>query len=197
MERIRQYEALQQDRQQAQPKTIEPIEELDEDLELGDDDLTEGKHLKKVMKNLNAKIKKQNEMLKAQQQQAVELAIEARIKAQYNDFDSVVNQDNLRMLSIMHPEVASTIYNSNGDLYAKSVSAYTMIKNLGIYEKSAEQEMNKELIAKNHAKPRPLTSISPQQGESPLSKANVFASGLTESLKKQLHKEMMDSIKNY
>lgn len=35
--------------------------------------------------------------------------------------------------------------------------------------------------------------LSPQQGDSPLSKANAFANGLTEDLKKQLQKEMFEA----
>ena len=47
----------------------------------------------------------------------------------------------------------------------------------------------------NAQKPRPLTSISPQQGDSPLSKANAFANGLTPELQAQLLKEMKQSMK--
>jgi hypothetical protein len=46
---------------------------------------------------------------------------------------------------------------------------------------------------KNAAKPKPLASVNPQQGDSPLSKANAFANGLTDDLKKQLRKEMEDA----
>jgi len=51
-------------------------------------------------------------------------------------------------------------------------------------------------VQANTAKPRPLTSVSPQSGESPLSRANAFAEGLTPELKKNLFKEMQEAKKN-
>ncbi len=194
--RLQKYEQMQQDVKNNTVYDQPVVDESEEEINFSDDDLVEGKHLNKALKSMNAKLKKQSVMIKQQQAQAVELATEARIKAQYNDFDAVVNQENLKLLSIMHPEIASTIYNSNGDLYSKSVSAYSVIKNMGIYQQADEFVHNKEAIQKNSAKPRPLTSISPQQGESPLSRVNAFSGGLTDELKKQLHKEMMHSIKN-
>lgn len=64
-----------------------------------------------------------------------------------------------------------------------------MIKNLGIVPQEVPNT-EQERVNKNMAKPRPLISASPQQGDSPLSHANAFANGLTDDLKKQLWKEM-------
>ena len=80
--------------------------------------------------------------------------------------------------------------NSSNDLYSTAVSAYTMIKNLGIAPKGDDFMVQKAQAQKNAAKPKPLASVNPQQGESPLSKANAFANGLTDDLKAQLLKEM-------
>ncbi len=52
-------------------------------------------------------------------------------------------------------------------------------------------------IQKNASKPKPLASVNPQQGDSPLSRANAFANGLTEELKDQLRKEMSESRRGY
>jgi hypothetical protein len=49
---------------------------------------------------------------------------------------------------------------------------------------------------KNASKPKPLASVSPQQGDSPLSRANAFANGLTPELQKQLRQEMEEARKN-
>ena len=52
-------------------------------------------------------------------------------------------------------------------------------------------------VIKNSAKPRPLASVNPQQGDSPLSKANAFANGeFTEADRKRAWAEMVAARKN-
>jgi hypothetical protein len=63
------------------------------------------------------------------------------------------------------------------------------IKKLGIYTEDTYQA-DRERAQNNANKPRPLASVSPQQGESALSHANPFAGGLTPELKTSLLKEM-------
>lgn len=166
-------------------------QEEDLDINLDDDDLFEGKHYKKLAK----KLKKQEEMFKQYQQQANVTSIEAKLKSQYTDFDKVVSADNIKRLSAEEPELAQAI-GSTHDVYSKAVAAYKMIKKLGIYVED-NYSQDREVAQKNSLKPKPLASVSPQQGESPLAKANVFANGLTTELKKQLLKEMEESSKRY
>lgn len=172
----------------SQKAAEEPQEDLD--FSLGADDLAEGKHLSKVQQ----KIKRLENQLKQQQQQTYEQLTEARVKAQFPDFEQVVSTDNIKMFSELYPEVAESI-NAHQDLYKKAVAAYTMIKKFGIIpDESYKADVEK--AQKNALKPKPLASVNPQQGESPLSRANAFANGLTPELAKQLRKEMEDSRKN-
>jgi len=166
-------------------ETNEPDDVLDPDA------LAEGKHITKVYK----KIQRLESQLAQSQQQTAEMAIEAKLKAQYPDFDAVVNQENLEILRTEEPELAeSLIYNP--DLYKKAVAAYKSIKKLNITkEETPIRNIEKEQIAKNLQKPRSINSISPQKGESPLHIANAFANGLTDEVKEQLYKEMNDAIK--
>jgi len=165
-------------------KSPETEEELD--LHLDPDSLAEGKHLSIVDK----KIKRLEKQLKQYEQQSSLSATEIKLKTQYPDFDNVVSADNLNNLRSMYPEIAHTI-NSSSDLYSKAVAAYTMIKRLGISPQEDIYKQEKELAQRNAAKPKSLASISPQQGDSPLSKANAFANGtLTDELKAQMWKEM-------
>lgn len=157
--------------------------EPEDDFGIGNDDLAEGRHLRKVNKEVQA-LKKQ---LAQQQQQSVE----DRIHTRYSDFDSVVSQENIQKLAQDYPEMAKTL-DSSSDLYSKAVSAYTMIKKLGFVPDN-KFDNEKKLAQQNSAKPRPLTSVSPQQGNSPLTQANAFANGLTPELKKALYKEMVES----
>lgn len=162
----------------------------DDDISLGDNDLAEGKHLSRVQKQ----IKKLKSEIRTQKEQMALTATEVKLKAQYPDFDAVVNRDTIDQLRLIHPEIAATI-NSSPDIYAKAVSAYTMIKNLGIYQPKEQYMSEKERIAKNAAKPKSSASISPQQGSSPLQKANMFGEGITKDLKEQLYREMKEAAK--
>lgn len=186
---------IQQQQQQAKPVIEEEKDWFDG---LDPESLVEGKQLKNIAQDLRS-MKKQ---LREQQVQSQEIAMQAKIKSQYPDFDEVFNASTINSLNEQYPDVANALRVMPDD-YNKATAAYTMIKNLGIY-KNVGQEMKKPayesdvLRAKvNAAKPRPLTSVNPQQGDSPLSKANAFANGLTPALKEQLRNEMNAARKGH
>lgn len=168
----------------------QPEEDLSLDMEEGD--LVEGKHLSKVDK----RIQKLEQQLRQYEQITTVETVKSRLKNQYPDWDKVFNEENLARLEVEYPEIAHTL-NASTDVYKSGVSAYTMIKKLGIVSPEDSYIQDKILAHKNASKPKPVASISPQQGSSPLSQANAFANGLTEDLKAQLRKEMNDSIKSY
>ena len=170
LNRLKQIENSKQDA----PKVKDP--------EIGDDDLAEGRHLKALRKELDEYKK-----------EVTQTTNEARVRAQYPDFDTIVNAKTIDQLRLAYPELASTI-GSSGNMYNQAVSAYTMIKKLGIYD-GQNHDSAKQAVEKNSGKPRPLSSVSPQQGDSPLSQANAFANGLTPELKKNLYKEMIEARK--
>jgi vacuolar-type H+-ATPase subunit I/STV1 len=161
-----------------------------EEIMVGDDDIVEGKHLTKT----NKKIKQLEEELKNYQQQASMLSVESRIKSKYPDFDKVVTIDNIEKFKTKYPSLASTL-DATPDLFTKADAAYELIQKFGINESDPYME-DKQKAQLNASKPRPTASLSPQQGGSPLEKANAFAGGLTDELKAQLHKEMMESMRN-
>lgn len=173
---------LERERDEAMQRlrTYEKPAVEEQDLTIGNDDLAEGKHINKVqskIKNLEAQL------------------IETRLRTQYPDIDSVVSEENLATLQREYPDIATTI-GSSSNLYSKAVSAYTILKKLGIHNSVSPYEQEKAAAQRNAAKPRPLASVSPQQGDSPLSHANAFANGLTDSLKEQLRKEMAAAMRN-
>lgn len=174
-------ERLEKERNEAiqRLRTYEEQAPVEEELDLRPNDLAEGKHISRVQNKIHA--------LESQ-------LIETRLRAQYPDIDSVVSADNLAILQRDHPDLANTI-GSSKNLYSKAVSAYTIIKKMGIAPDVSPYEQEKAIAHRNAIKPKPLASVSPQQGDSPLSHANAFANGLTDELKKQLHREMMDSMK--
>lgn len=161
-----------------------PEEETPE-IVIGNDELAEGKHLKALLNKIS-KLEKQQQQYQSQSSSSI---VESRLKMEYPDIEKVVSKENIEILGIQYPELAATI-NESSDLYKKAVSAYTLIKKLGIQPEDT-YEPDRIRAATNAAKPRPLTSVNPQQGDSPLSHANAFANGLTDELKASLLKEMM------
>lgn len=174
--------------QEAQSKKLDVDES---DITIDDSDVAEGKHLKK----LQAEIKRLRKEADANRQQSTMTQAEIRLRAQYPDFDKVVSADNVNSLREEYPELAVSL-NSNNDIYSKAVSAYTMIKKLGIHQEPV-YAADKARIAQNANKPKPSATIAPQKSDSPLSQANAFANGLTPDLQKQLWAEMQALRKNY
>jgi len=197
-EREEMFRLMMQMQQQNQPKAQEYVEpEPEDDLSIEDDALAEGKHVRHVNKAVREQQKQIRELqkqLQSYQAQSSESIIEAKLKAKYSDFDDVVSLKNIETLRDEYPELALMI-SSTPDLYAKGASAYSIIKQYGIH-KDPVIDRNREVALRNMAKPRPLSSVNPQQGDSPLSKANAFANGeFTQEMKEQLRREMMQARK--
>lgn len=174
------------------PKQQAPVQQEDEEVNIAfeDDALLEGKHGKQLYKKMQQMEKK----LAQYESKNSESIIETRIKSELPDFDAVVNQDNINKLNQEFPEIATTLRDTK-DLYSKATAAYKIMKKFGIYrDKTYDQD--KEVALKNASKPRTVTSLNPQQGDSPLTKANAFANGMTKDLQAQLLKEMADARKN-
>lgn len=168
-----------------------PEPEVDDfDFEVADDALLEGKDAKRLVQEL----KKVKQQLKQWGSQSKETAVEAKIRATYPDFESVVSPENVQKLNQQYPEIAQTLRDTP-DLYNKASAAYSIMKKFGIHKDMIYEEDKMKAI-KNAQKPRPIASVSPQQGDSPLSKANAFANGLNKDLQKQLLEEMKNARRN-
>jgi len=178
-------------KQKIQEEIVEPVDQ-DFDFNMNDDDLLEGKHAKKLI----AELKKMKADLKSYKTQSYNTSVEAKIKANFPDFDQVVSQDNVAILNQEEPELAASLRDTQ-DIYTKAAAAYKAIKRMGIYKDESVFMKEKEIAIVNSKKPRPLTSVNPQQGDSPLSKANAFANGLTPELREQLRREMYDARKGH
>jgi len=175
-------------RQAMQSATPEEVEVPD--INIGDDDLVEGKHLKQYVQQIQRQLKASTQQYAQQAAAAQQSALEIQIKNQYPDFDEVVNEGNLKDLRALHPELAASIYASQ-DLRNQAVTAYTMIKNLGIQHEE-NYMADKERVKKNSVKPRP-SSTATTTSSSPLGQAGNFSNGLTPELQKQLLREMADA----
>lgn len=150
--------------QQTQQPQPEPEEQY-----LNEDELATGKHISKVEKKYKREINLMREELAQTKQQIADNVL----RANYPDINKVITADNIRTLADQEPELAMGLDHIN-DYTAKVQATYKMIKKLGIYAED-NYEKDREKVQKNVAKPRTLSSISPQQGDSPLARANVFA----------------------
>jgi len=178
----RQLEIAQSNqRPQAPPKQPETYS-------IAPDDLVEGRHLAKY----DQEIKKLRQELVNYQA----MSVETRLKSQYRDFSSVVNEENIAMLRTAEPELAEAI-KSSPDLYNKAVAAYTMIKKLGIVP-DATQNSQQTLAQENAAKPRPVVSANSQPGNtSPLSNVNLLTQrGFSKAQQQEKYREMMEAKRN-
>ncbi len=184
------YFRLLQQQELSKIKVQAPQEDEDLSFNVDADALVEGKHLSKV----DRKIQNLERKLAQYEQRSTETNAETRLKSQYSDFDSVVTPDNIATLKEDYPELAQAII-ATPDLYAKGKTAYMLLKKFGI---AADPVVvaEKALVQKNAAKPRPLASVAPQQGQSPMSQANAFANGLTKELSEQLNREMYEARRN-
>lgn len=161
--------------------TQTPVKEEDEDdFGIEDEDLAEGRHVKKMYKELR--------QLQKQLKEEKLASIPDRLKARFNDFGDVVSAKTLKQLQKTEPELYQSI-NSGADPYAAGVSAYRAIKALNLHESFDEQ---KAVVKGNHSKPMSTQAI---KGQGALSDSNIFAKGLTPELKKQLNQEMIDAAK--
>lgn len=181
-ELIRKNQPKEQVQQQAQVDTS-----VEEDFTIADDDFLEGKHYR----SLENRLKKQEAALNKYRQQSESTTIETKLRSQYSDFDKVVTPENIEALRTSQPELAETI-GSGTNLYSSAVSAYKIIKQLGIYVED-NYKTDRDLAQQNSLKPKPLQSVSPQKGASPLEQANAFGQGrvLTQDAKKQIYQKAL------
>ncbi len=166
-------------------------EEAELDINFDPEDLANGAHLNTMYKELKA-VKKQLKQTQQQSEEAKKQAykadVEQHLRRMYPDFDSVLSPENVEKFAQQYGALAKSIAN-DPDYLNQCSAAYTAIKNTGIAA-AATYQPQIDKIKQNMAKPRPLTSIAPQQAESPLARANAFAEGLTPELQKSLVAEM-------
>ena len=176
--------------EQSQPRVKQELVEVEEDFSIAPDDLVEGKHVAKLYKEL----KQVRQEMQNYKHQTVQVTDETRVRSEMPDYDKVVSEENIELLKSMEPDLAESIA-SNPNLYSKAKAAYRAIKKSGIHVDDIYSK-ERAIVEKNMAKPRTLTSVSPQQGNSPLSHANAFAAGLTPELEEQLRREMAEATRN-
>jgi len=167
--------------QVTQEKKPEPPAEPD----YSDDDLLEGRHLKKEMTALR---KQMDEYKKQTHEQTVEMQLQAK----YSDFNEVMSYDNICALRKADPDLADSLA-SNPNLKSKAMATYKQIKKLGIVADNTSL-LQKERIQGNSGKPRSSNTVA-KQSDSPLTKVGAFSNRLTPEMKAELYKDMLEKAR--
>lgn len=155
------------------------------DFDIGDDDLAEGKHLKKMYQELRKDSAELRKQAASQQMQAQA----AQLTSKFSDFNEVVTKENIEQLKQTEPELHASI-TGGADLYINGVAAYKALKSLGIAKDNFSSQ--KDQVQTNHNRPVSTQAI---KGHGALSEKNIFAGGLTPELRKHLQKEMSEAKK--
>ena len=180
---------MSQNNQQSNKMNI--VDSDDEDFDLNDDTYIEGKHLKKYVKNLKQELKNTKKQFEEYNQQHAITQAEMRLKHQFNDFESVVNKENLEKLQYQKPALYRTIL-ANSDIYDKGYAAYELIKHSGILA-DQYQELDRK-VEENRSKPRSAANASPQSGDTPLTRVSDYDRRiLSEDRKDQLRRQVEEA----
>lgn len=175
--------------EQIEQRTRQPEPEPEPEFNFGDEDLVDGKTVKKMARNFEKKLQDYQ-----RQQQAI--TTEAMLKSRFNDFDTVVNDASISRLKEKYPEVAASL-TAQPDPYSKLSAAYTLIKDLRLADSVIDNNYDEEkaIIAKNVRQPRAAGSMSPQTGTTPLAQANDYAKTYSSKMDAQIRAEMETILK--
>jgi hypothetical protein len=186
--KARDLEYQLQMRTQQQEKPVQRDEEDEDDFDISDDSYVEGRQVKKILKKMDQKIKSTKQQFEEMAQKSALKYAESNLKSQFNDFDSIVTEDNLQKLKDAKAPLFRSIM-ANPDFYDRGYSAYEAIKSMGIV--SSEHDDIDRKIEENNRRPRSSSATAPQTGDTPLSRVGDYDRRiLTPERKEQLRKQV-------
>jgi hypothetical protein len=180
--RQEEYEQILYQQIEAGKKQAEP--EVDEFADVQPDDWLTYEQSKKLAERQAMEAVKK--ALEEDRKKRSEEELPTRLKSQFNDFEAVVTDANIKQLREQEPEIAVAL-SQIGDKYAQAVAAYKYIKKF--VPEAAQQTEYKQRVEQNQNRPGSVAQSSS------LAKATSFEKGLTPDLKKQLYQEMMQAAR--
>ncbi len=166
IKQARESYSQQEQRPQRQSPVVDDIEELN----VGDEELIEGKHLKKYVNSITKKYDRELQQIKSQ---TTIDAAERTLRSRYPDADDVLSEDNVNNFKALYPEEFSSVM-SNPDAYARMKSAYTNIVNFGIAERRQPTRDIDRRLEENKTKPKSVAGATHVSADSPLSRVSEF-----------------------
>lgn len=149
----------------------QPQQVVDEDdFAIDDDDVPVGRQIKKQFKSLKNQLKETQARLDSLNQRTSLEQAEIKLNNKFKDFNSIVTQDNIRQLAETDPDAYRGIM-ANQDMYDRGYMAYQYLSRMtgdrNIYNVEKRLEENK-------TKPRAAANVTPQTGETPLSRVGDY-----------------------
>ena len=171
-----------------QKKEAQPVEEEEFDINsLPDEEYTDNKQLKRILKQQNKHYKKIQEDLERSKKSSYVTNVESRIRSEFGDFKDVVSAENVEKLKQQKPHIFKSL-SYNPDLYEQAVGAYEAIRDFGIY-KSNKYAREDYQLERNANKPRSAAAISPQKKASPLDNLKSYEYGLSKEDSERLYED--------
>ena len=96
---------------------------------INDDDVAEGKHIKELANQL----RQMQEAQQKERQTQMAMMAEMRIKSEMPQIEQIVNEKNLSILKERYPHLHNSIFNSQ-DMYERAKIAHTLITEMRIIE---------------------------------------------------------------
>lgn len=169
----RNFKAIRESKRRLESELAEQAKKIQEyELEIKKHESSGELEIDTDLVNNDAQLQKMQQMYAQTQAMQVEI----QLKSKYTDFDKVVSADNVDVLKSLYPKEAYNIINEK-DIYKKAEKAYEAMKKYNIFttddNTTTNFEAKKERVARNSAKPRPISSARP--GSPALGAANAFA----------------------
>ncbi len=174
------------------PPPIEPEEEEFNIDDLPDDEYSDNKKLKRILKQQQRVYKrdKENQKRESEEMKAsnYKAGVGTRLRDTFSDYQKVVSKENVQKFKEAKPFLYNS-FGANPDLYEAAAGLYEEIKNVGIYKdnKYAQEEYQ---IKDNLNKPRSAASVGSQKKQSPLDSISRYNNPSKEDLRPFLEDAM-------
>ncbi len=154
--------------------------------------------LKREMEDLRSQMQKQARETEEAKRQVYVSKSEAALIRDYPDINKVVTEENVAIFKSQYPSLYNAAVSSS-DVYDVGAATYEFLIAKGIYKKPKSpisQIVNS--ANRNAGKPRSISSVSPQSGDTPIKQAsNYMGSSISsEDERKQLWAEMSFAARN-
>ena len=155
------------------------------------------KQLSRQMEELKQQMARQAQETEKAKRQAAVTQAEHRLLQDYPDMREVVTNENIQRLETEYPALYNSVIASN-DVYSVGAAAYELIVGKGIAQKKTPLSHLAQSSNPNRNKPRSVSTIAPQTGETPIQRAGNFMGNSisSEEERKALYAEMINASRN-
>ena len=151
------------------------------------DDFITGKEMSKAERKRQADTQAMREDLARTKRELQDTMLSLK----YPDLNQVITDENVRAFAQADPDGAHSL-SLIPDQQAQKIAVYKAIKKAGVAPVEDNYVKDRARVQTNSVKPKTSNSIAPQQGESPLARANVFANMEdTEAANLKIYEETM------